>query len=304
MRCSLGPAWHATILCGLIGACACSGDLLTLGHRPTAGFHFGVPERLEELFADERNENPTLTADALEIYYTSRRDGGDADVWHAARSSPSALFDAPEMIESVSSSSFDTSPAVAADGLTLWLASERDGGRGRLDIWVSERARRDDAWPTPVVVEELNSEYREIPRPPGAQGLVMPLSSDRDGSGDYWIYLARRESRSARFGVPKLVASVSGSGRTATDAFLTDDGLTLFFAGGPNGELSDLYVSTRPSLDAEFGPAEPLTELNTDADERDPWLSQDGSILYFASDREGVLDIYRAKVLGRPAPNA
>jgi Tol biopolymer transport system component len=37
----------------------------------------------------------------------------------------------------------------------------------------------------------------------------------------------------------------------------------------------------------------PLTDLNTAADERDPWLSPDGTMFYFTSDREGdVLQIF------------
>jgi hypothetical protein len=286
----------ASGLCALLATIGCSGDLLTLGRQRSTSveYAFGVPERLEELAADSDTDNPTLTADGLEIFYTAR--DGDADVYHSVRSSLSGPFGPREPIESVSSDSFDTSPAISADGLTLWLASERDGGLGKLDIWVSQRSSRDAPWPSPVILEALNSEEREIPRPPGAQGLVMPLSSDRDGP--YWIYFARRDSTDAEFGAPELVPSLADPSRTAVDAFLTDDGLTLFFTGGPvDQDKLDLYVCQRSSLESDFGPAEPLTALNTEHDERDPWLSPDGTVLYFSSDREGgVLDIYRVSV--------
>ena len=290
----------ASGLCALLTAIGCSGDLLTLGRQQSTSveYAFGVPERVEELAADNDTDNPTLTADGLEIFYTAR--DGDADVYHSVRSSPSGPFGPREPIESVSSDSFDTSPAISADGLTLWLASERDGGQGKLDIWVSKRNSRDAAWPSPELVEALNSEKREIPRPPGAKGLIMPLSSDRDGP--YWIYLAHRDSADAEFGAPELVASLADPARTAVDAFLTDDGLTLFFTGGPvDNDKLDLYVCERSSLESDFGPAEPLTALNTEHDERDPWLSRDGTVLYFSSDREdGILDIYRVSVEKTP----
>ena len=46
----------------------------------------------------------------------------------------------------------------------------------------------------------------------------------------------------------------------------------------------------RTSLDGlsvadAFGAAVPLDELNTDAAEEDPWLSDDGSTIWFASSR-------------------
>jgi len=292
---------NASGLCVLLATFGCSGDLLTLGRQRSTGaeYAFGVPERLQELAADDENANPTLTADGLEIFYTSKRDGGEADVWHATRGSPFEPFGTPERLESVSSDSYDTSPAISSDGLTLWLASKRGGGE--LDIYASKRDSSDAAWPSPESVAPLNSDAREIPRPPGAQGLIMPLSSDRDGL--YWIYLARRASTDAEFGAPELVTSLADPDRIAVDACLTDDGLTLFFAGGPTeDDAQDLYVSRRSSMDSDFGPAEPLIALNTDADERDPWLSPDGTVLYFASDREDqILDVYRVSVQTVPA---
>jgi Tol biopolymer transport system component len=296
---SLAQRWMraASCLCALLAAIGCSGDLLTLGRQQSTSveYTFGVPERLLELAPAAENSNPTLTADGLDLFYTSKPDkNDDTHVWHAVRSSPSGPFVTPELVDSVSSDSFDTSPAISSDGLTLWLASKR--GDGDLDIYVSQRSSRDAAWPSPELVPALNSEKREIPRPPGAKGLIMPLSSDRDGP--YWIYLARRASADADFGTPELVQSLADPERIAVDAFLTDDGLTLFFAGAPaEKDPQDLYVCNRSSLDSDFGPAEPLTGLNTENDERDPWLSPDGTVLYFASNREdGILDIYRVSV--------
>ena len=54
-----------------------------------------------------------------------------------------------------------------------------------------------------------------------------------------------------------------------------------------------MFVAWRVSTTDRFSLPTPLTGLNTDADERDPWLSPDGSMFYFTSDRgNGVLQIY------------
>ena len=57
----------------------------------------------------------------------------------------------------------------------------------------------------------------------------------------------------------------------------------------------DLFVAWRQSTADRFSLPTPLTDLNTAADERDPWLSPDGTRFYFASDRGGGgLQIYEA----------
>ncbi len=54
------------------------------------------------------------------------------------------------------------------------------------------------------------------------------------------------------------------------------------------------------AIDPEpFSVTQPLDDLNTAGDERDPWLSPDGHTLYFTSDRSGVLQIYTAQVAPR-----
>ena len=45
--------------------------------------------------------------------------------------------------------------------------------------------------------------------------------------------------------------------------------------------------------------SQPLDDLNTAGDERDPWLTPDGKTLYFTSDRDGALNIYTALVKPR-----
>ena len=39
-----------------------------------------------------------------------------------------------------------------------------------------------------------------------------------------------------------------------------------------------------------------MSELNSTADERDPWLSPDGTMLYFSTDVSGALDLYYSVV--------
>src|SRR6266704_1047693 len=44
----------------------------------------------------------------------------------------------------------ETGPALSKDGLSLYFYSNRPGGFGGNDIWVSQRESANDAWGTPV----------------------------------------------------------------------------------------------------------------------------------------------------------
>ncbi|OHB64670.1 MAG: hypothetical protein A2168_02970 [Planctomycetes bacterium RBG_13_50_24] len=81
------------------------------------------------------------------------------------------------------------------------------------------------------------------------------------------------------------------------DPSLTQDELTIVFMSnnitGSRGKY-DLYIATRPDLNSPFGNLKNLTELNTLANDVDPFISPDGLSLYFTSDINGYYRIYKA----------
>ena len=298
--------WLLALLAAL--APACGGErTIVLGDVVPRPYHFDVPRPVAELMSDTKSDNPTLTADLLEIVFTSERVSGNSDIWTARRSDPSRRFNPPTAIAELNQATFETSSAISADGLTLWFGSDRPGGVGLTDIWVSGRATRTGAWSTPVNVVGLNTVGDDIPRPPGQHGLVMPLASTVLTPINYQTFLSARPGQGAPFGKPAVIGELAHTERSTVDAFLTDDGLTLFYASAPNvlptdagaGPTSDLFVAWRRSTSEEFDFTQPLDDLNTAADERDPWLTPDGRTLYFTSDRDGVLSIYTAAVKPR-----
>jgi hypothetical protein len=318
---SVRPAGWALAAVVVAAATACNGGRLnSLGDKQPRPYHFETPQIVPELAALGRTDNPTLTADLLEIYFTTDRQSGNGDVWFARRSDRGQSFESPAPITEVNSDAFETSSAISADGLTLWFGSDRGGGVGTTDIWMSNRASRSAPWSTPVNVVALNTAAEDIPRPPGQHGLVMPMASKQGGAVDYETFLATRPSAGAPFRMPVRVSELVYSDRSTVDAFLSDDGLTLFFSsspfitladGGPRpGDAgaapdggttpsADLYVAWRQSVNDPFSVTQPLDDLNTGGDERDPWLTPDGKTLYFTSDRSGLLTIYTAAVKPR-----
>jgi len=307
------PALWAIATCASLGAGACSGQTLTLGNKDPRPYHFEVPQLVMELRSDFRTDNPTLTADLLEIFFTSERDSGNGDLWYSRRSAPSSAFITPVPLAELNTATFETSSAISADGLTLWFGSDRPDGVGSTDIWVATRQDRSSSWMSPTNATTLNTAAEDIPRPPGQHGLVMPLSATQSTGAVYQTFLATRPNTGAPFDAPVLISELAFADRSTVDGFLSEDGLTLFYSsaplqfltdGGPavdGGGLptSDLFVAWRLSVNDPFSAPQPLDDLNTPGDERDPWLTPDGKTLYFTSDRNGALNIYTASVKKR-----
>jgi hypothetical protein len=281
---------------GLAAACG-DGEVLALGAREPLPFQFGAPRRVANLDVAPKLDNPTLTADLLEIFFTAGVAETDTDVWTARRASRDRLFERPERLAEINSPAFETSSAISGDGLSLWFGSTRARDPGDHDIWLATRSSRGAEWSPPREVPELRSNGMDIPRPPGQHGLAMPMASDRLTPGFYQTFLAMRSDPSAAFTAPALIDELSFAGSATTDAFLSDDGLTLFFSSNMPPQPQDLYVAWRRSTSEGFDSYAALADLNTvDADERDPWLSPDGRELYYASNVSGNHAIYVAQV--------
>src|SRR5512142_1088760 len=64
---------------------------------------------------------------------------------------------------SFNGASLDGCPFVSRDGKTFYMASNRPGGLGGIDIWVSRRASVDDPWGAPANVgAPVNSEANDF----------------------------------------------------------------------------------------------------------------------------------------------
>ena len=330
LSCRSGAERAARAIIGVtlaLGIGGCHGQIVTIGEKPAPTYHFTNCDQVLQLAAYARTNNPTLTEDLLEIFFTSTRDQGDFDIWTASRATRSDKFGPPQKVRAVSSGRFDTGSAVSADGLTLWLGSDRrsmgNSSNGGLDIWVSTRASRTSDWSEPALVPSLNSSSFDIPRPPGLYGLVMPLGSERGPGSVYRTFFASRASTTAPFETPQTVPELVFEDATTMDTFLSNDGLTLFYASGPvplsneggipsglDGGIggswadvttpvltADLFVARREKVTDPFSGFAQITDLNTLFDERDPWLSEDKTQFFFSSDRGGNLNIYTCDVI-------
>lgn len=250
------------------------------------------PATLVAAFSDPANEDdPTLTADLLEIYFSSTRISGmdgNSDVFRSTRATTSDPWGAPSPIVELNTGTNDENPGIAPDGLTLWFSSNR---MGDLDIYVTTRADRGDPWNPPTRVAELSASGDDLGAEPVRSLLRLTMYRDTPRS----LYETTRPSPASPWSPPAALTAVNSANDDLSGFFVTE--LELWFASNRPGGIGahDLYRVTRPSTDEPFGAPTRIEGVNSSARDDDPWLSPDGRTLYFVSRRTGDEEIYVAE---------
>jgi Tol biopolymer transport system component len=93
----------------------------------------------------------------------------------------------------VNSSAHDFSPSITADGLELYFHSDRPGGEGTHDIWVSTRASKEDDWGALTNLGAVNTPDWEIEPCISADGLELYFV-------DWGLWVVRRATVSDPWG--------------------------------------------------------------------------------------------------------
>lgn len=197
----------------------------------------------------------------------------------------------------------DGCPTLARDGRTFYIASNRPGGEGGLDIWVATRESVDAPWGEPVNVgPPVNTAADEFCPSPARDGHLFFFVSTRPGGcGGSDIYVTRRRADQQGWDDPtNLGCDINSTGSEASPFLIEERSLgpVLYFssnrAGGyaPDGSGAvvgddDIYLSE--SHGGILGPAELVPFVNSASNDSRPNLRRDGLELFFDSNRPGTL---------------
>jgi hypothetical protein len=114
------------------------------------------------------DDYPHLTSDGLSLYFTSARPQSYG-LNVAERASPSGPWLTVKNLGSAINvtGSWNAFPWLSTDGLRLIYQSDRPGGRGGMDLWMSTRSSTSTstsaAWPTPVNLgAQVNSAFHDV----------------------------------------------------------------------------------------------------------------------------------------------
>ena len=193
----------------------------------------------------------------------------------------------------VNSTSNETVVCLSPDGLEMYFISDRPGGSGDWDIWVTKRAATDADWgPSENLGPTVNSPQFEGGAHISPDGLALYFGSLRpEGQGTQDIWTTTRLSKNDPWTTPVNLGPPVNSPYHETCPAVSADGLELYFSSGtrPGGSgKKDIWLSTRPSVEEPWGePANLGSVVNTVYMDDYIWLSPDGLLLVFDSDRPG-----------------
>ena len=284
---------------------------LTDAYPAPPPFNFGTPTNLGPNVNTSSNDAAIISADGCALYVGSDRPGGygDYDNYVATRESTNSEWGPlVNLGPTVNTPYSDCVWSISANGLSLYLASNRPGGYGDYDLWVTTRATASAPWGTPVNLgPTVNTSYKDAEPKISADGLSLYFDSTRpDGYGSYDLWVTTRTNLSAPWGPPVNLGPTVNTSSDDQMPNISADGLLLFFTSGrPSGlGADDIWVTTRATVSSLWAtPVNLGPQVNTPDGDFCPSISADGSTLYFTSTRPGGYggyDIWQAPILAAP----
>lgn len=262
---------------------------------------------------------PEIAKDNLSLYFAR----GGAEIWFSERPTVDAPWGAPQkasaLINAPGSNNF--CPTLTSDPHVLYFVSNRAGGCGGADLYVTYRRNTRDnlAWEAPVnlgcQVNSADDEWRASPFRDEAGNEYLYFNSSRPGAGTAGtmdIYASKRQA-DGTFGPAAIVEGLNSTSNDQQPVVRERDGLEIFFASNRSGGTGglDLWTATRASITAPWSaPVNLGAAVNSANGDQRPSLSWDGTALYFMSNRPGGAggtDLYvatRAKLAGYVFPSS
>jgi len=236
-----------------------------------------------------RDAEPTFMPDGNTMYFNcfDRQGRIGSDICVSERVGEG--WSEPVIVEAVSTREYlEVEPLLSPDGQQLYIMSNRPGGKGQTDIWVSDWI--DGDWSEPRNLDgPFNSEYSD-------HCLYF--------GGDDWQYAYWTSTRPGGFGGNDIWMSerVDGVWQEAVNlgpnvnspasehhSLPSPDGSSLYITTtrpeGFGGE--DIYVTTRDASGSWSELVNLGAQVNSDQHDRCPAFSPDLEIFYFDSERAG-----------------
>ncbi len=279
------------------------------------------PVALTELNSSYDDFGPTVTADGLTLYFTSRRPGtndkqqietkdfGD-DLFVSHRDTSGHWSKPVTLPPPVNSSDDEGASTVSADGQSLYFSlCRRPDGIGDCDLYHSELVG--DQWTKPSNYgRPLNSESWDAQPTVTADGNTMYFSSRRRGSidGSEDIYVSYK-SPGGTWTTPQNIGEPVNTRFNERSPFISADGKTLYFSsnGHPGFGNHDLFMARMMDDGTWSEPINLGSPINSYGDDAFLTIPARGDKVIYSSQRanaRGDLNLYEAvlPLAFRPGP--
>lgn len=231
--------------------------------RATTEDNWGEPVNLGPMVNGPGFEQaPRISADGLSLFYGSNRPGGSGgwDIWIATRQTRDADWSrAVNLGSTINSSAGDSTPVISIDNLSLLFGSNRPGGSGNVDLWLTTRETPHDDWGTPINLDPpVNSEFCETMGSIFGDGQMLVIGSSGigpyrpGGQGRADLWLATRATSSDPWGEMVNLGPMINSPSYDLSHCITADGSKLYFASNRRGgfggyDIWQIEIITVPS---------------------------------------------------------
>ncbi|MFB0553337.1 MAG: LamG-like jellyroll fold domain-containing protein [Phycisphaerae bacterium] len=230
--------------------------------RKTTDDQWGEPVNLGPTVNSSVQDGcPSISADGLSLYFHSLR-SGVADLWVTTRETIDDDWREPVNLgPTVNSSAGDVGPRISVDGLSLFFASDRPGGYGGRDLWVTTRATLADNWdPAVNLGPTVNTSEAEIGLDISADGLTLCFSSNRPGGyGNADLWVTTRSTVSDSWGPAANLGQRVNTTYGESGPSISADGLSLYFC-----DYTGPWPGGFGGIDLWQAPLLPVVDLNGD----------------------------------------
>src|SRR3984893_9272034 len=209
------------------------------------------------------DSHAAISKNGLSLYISSDRPGGVNgknstglfEIWVSQRASldadwgPPVNLDAFNNVPVVNSVQSNTAvPSFSTDGHLLFFNSDRPGGLGGNDIWVSRRSNKHDdfGWQEPVNLSSVNSPQNDNAatyfedEETGITSLYVTSNRNRPG-GPLHIYVSTL-GEDGSFGTPVLVPELNSSAQENTTDIRRDGLEFLLVSNRPDGRIGVIDI--------------------------------------------------------------
>ena len=216
------------------------------------------PHSISNNINSEYNEGTcSISADGRMLVFTScmgRRGYGSCDLYTSRKVGKE--WSVPENLgEKVNSSAWDSQPSLSADGRTLYFVSNRRGGFGKRDIYVTHKDEN-GTWETPKNIgSDINTSFDDISPfiHPNGQRLYF-ATNGRLGFGGFDIYFSNKDTQNG-WKTPTNFGYPINTHNDEVSMFISADGSKGYYSHEERGDKnirSTLYeIDIPPQLQIE-----------------------------------------------------
>jgi Tol biopolymer transport system component len=269
-----------------------------------ANSEWSVPVRLDAPVNDPtaNEQAPALSSDGHALYFCSNRPPSVGnDLWVSRRTGESDQWGTPVNLgPGVNSAGGDCGPSLSKDGLRLFFTSNRAGGAGNNDIYMTLRSDPTDdlSWGTPVRLgPDVNTpafEFSPFITKEGDDGTAELYFERGPSNGQTDIFVATIDPQGIALGPAAAVVELNSSEADGRPTLRFDKREMLLHSNrdGRGGNF-DLFVSTRQSPAHPWSTPVPVIDLNVSPmHEIHPYLSKDGRTVVFVRGTGVANDIW------------